>query len=112
MAPTKAKFIECDGLDTEAPYSLGNKRYYYHRRCNSGHENLTDDEIGFTGGYYDGYTWTVPVCLRCVTDGRIGLHSHNTPVHLVEAEIDEMVSAHVSELERNMSDSIAASAFD
>lgn len=111
MSPTKSRFIECDGLDPEAPYSLGNKRYYYERRCNSGHENLTDDEIAFAGGYYDGYNWTVPVCLRCVTDGRIGLHSHNTPVHLVEIGIDDMVSIHVDNMEREMSNNIEASNF-
>lgn len=111
MSPTKSKYVECDGLDPKAPYSLGNKRYYYHRRCNSGHADLTDQEIDFTGGYYDGYNWTVPVCLRCVTDGRVVLHSHNTAVHLVEADVEDMVAGHVSELERNMSESIAASDF-
>lgn len=88
MATTKETLIKCEGLDPDAPYCLGNKQYFYERRCNSGHENLTDAEVGFTGGYYDGYSWTVPICLRCVTDGKVGLHSYNTSVHLVEAAKD------------------------
>lgn len=81
------KLIKCLGLDPDAPYGLGNKVYEYERRCNSGHENLTDEEIAFTGGYYDGYDWAVPVCLRCIRADKeypaVSQHSHNRKVHLV-----------------------------
>jgi hypothetical protein len=80
--------IKAQGLDPKAPYSLGNKDYYYKRECNSGHTNLTDDEIGFTGGVYDGFNWTVPVCMRCISkeeNKRLGTYSHYTPYHLKEA---------------------------
>ena len=79
--------IKSTGLDPEAPYSLGNKPYYYERRCNSGHENLTDEEITYAGGYYDGYKWAVPVCKRCLAnekDKRPDVYSHYTPYHLKE----------------------------
>jgi hypothetical protein len=79
--------IKATGLDPDAPYSLGNKEYFYERKCNSGHENLTDDEIAFTGGYYDGYNWIVPVCKRCIAkqeDKRVMVYSHYTPFHLKE----------------------------
>lgn len=81
----QGNLIVMQGLDPAAPYSLGNKDYFYERRCNSGHTELSDDEIGTAGGVYDGYNWCVPVCKRCVTDDRVGFHSHNTAVHLVEA---------------------------
>lgn len=87
---TKGNLIIAQGLDNAQPYCLGNKDYYYKRECNSGHKDLKDEEIGFTGGYYDGYNWTVPVCKRCVIDGKIGLHSHNTAVHLVECTKQEL----------------------
>jgi len=80
--------IKCQGLDPEAPYSLGNKNYTYARECNSGHTDLQDDEIGYAGGYYDGYNWAVPVCLRCIRANReypaVAQHSHNKSVHLKE----------------------------
>lgn len=83
---TEGNLIVATGLDPKAPYSLGNKDWYYERECNSGHKDLKDSEIGFAGGYYDGYNWTVPVCKKCVTDGKTGLHGHNTAVHLKEAK--------------------------
>ena len=86
----EGNLIVAVGLDPKAPYSLGNKDYYYKRECNSGHTNLQDDEIGLANGYYDGYNWTVPVCKKCVTDGRVGLHGHNTPVHLKEVNKVEL----------------------
>lgn len=79
--------IVAQGLDPAAPYCLGNKNYLYERKCNSGHTDLTDAEIAFTGGYYDGYHWTVPVCLRCVNeqdDKRVAAYSHSTKFHLKE----------------------------
>lgn len=85
---SKPTLISTIGLNPDAPYSLGNKTYWYKRECNSGHKNLTDDEIAFTGGYYDGYSWAVPCCLRCIRANKeypsVGQHSHNTAVHLVE----------------------------
>lgn len=84
---TDSLLIKAIGLDPSAPYSLGNKTYYYLRECNSGHSNLTDEEIEFTGGTYDGYRWVVPVCRRCIAtqeDKRIGVYSHYHPFHLKE----------------------------
>ena len=85
---TQGNLIVAQGLDPEAPYSLGNKDYFYERDCNSGHKALTDEEIGFAGGYYDGYNWAVPVCLRCIKADKEypypSQHSHNTLVHLKE----------------------------
>lgn len=84
--------IIATGLDSGAPYSLGNKDYFYERECNSGHKNLKDEEIGFTGGYYDGYNWAVPVCLRCIAqqeDKRLMVYSHATKFHLKEAVVLE-----------------------
>lgn len=85
--------VRATGLDPQAPYSLGNKEYYYERKCNSGHENLTDEEIAFTGGVYDGYNWTVPCCLRCIKADKeypaVMQHSHNTRVHLKEVKNDQ-----------------------
>lgn len=85
---SKSNLISAVGLDPDAPYGLGNKVYRYKRECNSGHKNLTDDEIAFAGGYYDGYNWSVPCCLRCIRADRefpaVGQHSHNKRVHLVK----------------------------
>ena len=84
---TEDNLIVCTGLDPKAPYCLGNKDYYYERECNSGHKDLKDSEISFTGGYYDGYHWTVPVCLRCVStqeDKRVMVYSHYKSFHLKE----------------------------
>lgn len=92
MSTDQDLLIQCTGLDPNAPYSLGNKEYFYERSCNSGHKNLKDDEIGFIGGYYDGYNWTVPVCLRCVNaqeDKRIMVYSHSVNFHLKEVKIPE-----------------------
>lgn len=85
--PSKEEhIITCVGLDPDVPYGLGNKMYEYERNCNSGHKNLDDNEIAFVGGHYDGYSWTVPVCLRCVRADKeyplASQHSHNTAVHL------------------------------
>jgi hypothetical protein len=82
---TTSTLVKAVGLDPAAEYSLGNKDYFYKRECNSGHKDLKDEEIGFTGGYYDGYNWTVPVCKRCIAtqgDKRIMVYSHYTPFHL------------------------------
>ncbi len=81
--------VKAMGLDPEAPYSLGNKEYYYERECNSGHKNLSDKEIKFSGGMYDGYRWTVPVCTRCISkdfdkDKGVMIYSHYKPFHLKE----------------------------
>lgn len=88
IAAEEKTYVEAIGLDPDAPYSLGNKTYYYERECNSGHKDLTDDEIAFTGGWYDGYHWTVPCCLRCIRADKeypaVMQHSHNTSVHLKE----------------------------
>jgi len=84
-------YVKAVGLDPTAPYCLGNKTYEYERECNSGHKDLTDDEIGFTGGYYDGYSWKVPVCKRCIAtkeDRRVMVYSHYTPFHLKERLMD------------------------
>lgn len=82
------------GLDPAQPYSLGNKDYYYKRECNSGHKDLKDEEISLTGGYYDGYNWTVPCCLRCIKADKeyphVMQHSHNSSVHLVEVKGEEL----------------------
>lgn len=79
--------IKAEGLDPAAPYGLGNKTYFYNRECNSGHKNLTDQDIAFTGGYTDGYNWTVPVCKICIAtreDKRVMVYSHYIPFHLKE----------------------------
>jgi hypothetical protein len=91
---TNGDLIVATGLDPAAPYSLGNKDYYYLRECNSGHKDLRDDEIALTGGYYDGYNWTVPVCRRCLatqSDKRVMVYSHYTPFHLKEASAQKSV---------------------
>lgn len=86
--PEQGNLIVAQGLDPKAPYSLGNKDYFYERECNSGHKDLKDEEIAFAGGYYDGYNWTVPVCLRCIKEDKEyphpNQHGHNTSVHLKE----------------------------
>lgn len=83
--------IKSTGLNQQAPYSLGNKEYFYDRECNSGHKNLTDKEIGFAGGTYDGFNWTVPCCLRCIKNDKeyphVMQHSYNTKVHLKEHQL-------------------------
>lgn len=80
--------VSAIGLDLQAPYSLGNKVYWYKRECHSGHIGLTDEEIGFTGGTYDGYDWIVPCCLRCIRADRefpsVFQHSVNPKVHLIK----------------------------
>jgi len=84
------KQITAVGLDPGVPYCLGEKKYYYKRECNSGHKDLADKEIGYTGGYYDGFGWTVPVCLRCISANKeyphVMQHSHNNAVYLKEEE--------------------------
>jgi hypothetical protein len=86
---SNSNLITAVGLNPDAPYSLGNKTYYYKRECNSGHKDLTDSEIAFTGGHYDGYNWAVPCCLRCIRADNeypaVGQHSHNKAVHLIKA---------------------------
>ena len=85
---TQGNLIVAQGLDPKAPYSLGNKDYFYERECNSGHKDLKDEEISFAGGYYDGYNWAVPVCLKCIKADKEyphpNQHGHNTKVHLKE----------------------------
>ena len=81
------ELIKAMGLDPQAPYLLGNTECYYVRKCNSGHDNLTDEEIKFAGGVYDGYDWVVPVCMRCIfsspdNDKRVGRYIYHTPYHL------------------------------
>jgi hypothetical protein len=86
--PKEENLIKAPGLDPDKPYNLGLKDYYYKRECNSGHTDLSDEEIGFSGGVYDGLTWTVPVCKRCISqqkDKRLDMYSHYTPFHLKEA---------------------------
>lgn len=84
---TQGNLIIAQGLDPSAPYSLGNKDYFFERECNSGHKDLTDEEIDFAGGTYDGYRWAVPVCRRCIQtqqDQRAAVYSHYTDFHLKE----------------------------
>lgn len=85
MTTKTGNTISTIGLDPDTPYSLGNKIYYYERECNSGHNELTDQEIAYTGGYYDGYNWTVPVCMRCIgqlEDKRPMVYAHSKQYHL------------------------------
>jgi hypothetical protein len=92
MSTELNNLVSAIGLDPDAPYSLGNKTYHYDRECNSGHKDLTDDEIAFASETYDGYRWTVPVCKRCIAaeveKGEYGsnprIYSYATSFHLKE----------------------------
>lgn len=83
------------GLNPQAPYSLGNKDYYYKRECNSGHTNLKDEDIQLTGGTNDGYRWTVPVCMICIRADKdypmVRQHSHNKRVYLKSVDLRDEV---------------------
>jgi hypothetical protein len=82
------ELIKALDLDPSAPYSLGNKYSYYKRECNSGHKDLLDEEIEFAGGWYDGYRYQVPCCMRCINSDPqypcVSYHTHNEKVHLIE----------------------------
>lgn len=87
---TEHNLIKAMGLDPAAPYCLGNKMYYYERECNSGHKNLTDEEIAFASETYDGYRWTVPVCKRCIGQNiNPRIYSHESNFHLKQIEDKE-----------------------
>lgn len=81
--------VKAMGLNREVAIgSPVNKEYYYDRECNSGHKDLTDEEIVFIDAWYDGHTWTVPCCLRCIRAKNerpsTELHLNNKKVHLKE----------------------------
>lgn len=77
------KLIIASGFNPEDPTKFTGHKHYYIRTCRSGHENLTDQEIEIVGGVKPDHAG-VPVCLRCIGDGKPELAFYNLTVHLKE----------------------------
>jgi len=55
-----------NSLDGEAPYSLGNANYSLTSlECPKCKHQSDADNLRYANGYYDGYSWTHPMCEKC-----------------------------------------------